>query len=76
MKKIHKVNLFYTFNHNNVGRIFWKTKISLLVNRTLEDLNVTLIEEEQDLVVKMLSSEVRIAKTLKLSNKRLRSFSP
>lgn len=59
-----------------VGRIYWKTGDSLLVGGTLEDLKVTLMEKEQDLVVKMLSGTIKEATTLRLSDGRVRGYFP
>jgi hypothetical protein len=60
----------------DVGMISWRTKDSLLVSGTIDDLTITLMEEEQDLVAKMFSGELKDAKTLRLNDGRLRSFFP
>ena len=60
----------------DVGRIYWKTSDSLLVKGTLDDLKITLMEEEQDLVAKMFSGTVKEATTLRLPDGRVRGYYP
>jgi len=60
----------------DVGRIYWKTSNSLLVDETLEDLKVILMEEEQDLVAKMFSGTIKEAITLRLPDGRVRCYYP
>jgi hypothetical protein len=60
----------------DVGMISWRTKDSLLVSGTIDDLKITLMEEEQDLVFKMFDSEITEPTTLRLSDGRARGYHP
>lgn len=78
-EEISSIDILFKLGEENsidVGRIYWKTQDSLLVNGNLEDLKVILMEEEQDLVVKMFSGIIKEVTTLRLSDGRLRGYYP
>jgi two-component sensor histidine kinase len=60
----------------DVGMISWRTKDSLLVSGTIDDLKIALMEEEQDLVFKMFDSEITEPTTLRLPDGRVRGYHP
>ena len=76
-EEISSIDVLFQLKENDsidVGMISWRTKDSLLVSGTIDDLKITLMEEEQDLVFKMFDSEITEQTTLRLSDGRARSY--
>jgi hypothetical protein len=78
-EEISSIDVLFQLNEKDsidIRMISWRTKDSVLVSGNLDDLEVTLMEKEQGLVLKIFSGELREVTTLRLNDGRLRSFYP
>jgi hypothetical protein len=78
-EEISSIDVFFRFKLKDsieVGLISWRTYDSLLVNGNLEDLEVTLMEKEQSLILKMFEGSIKEPKTSRLPDGKLKGYYP